>query len=114
MPFGHPLPKDFSYPEPQVDPADGGKLAVNPGDTIPAGCTLTPEDIAMVKRAIDHKASIYIYGEIRYRDVFGKPRLSPYCRAYDPDNRRQGPRLWRLPQPQFASTGRRSVDALDL
>jgi hypothetical protein len=86
MPFGQLLPKGFDYPETRNNnPADSGTLAVNPGDTIPGGCTLTPDEIAMVKRAKDHKATIYLYGDIKYRDVFGKHRLSPYCRIYNPD-----------------------------
>jgi hypothetical protein len=86
MPFGQPLPKGFDYPETgDLNSPDGSKMAVNPGDAIPGGRVLTSEQIAMVKRAKNHQATIYFYGDIKYRDVFGKQRLSPYCREYDPD-----------------------------
>jgi hypothetical protein len=87
--FGEPLPKDFDYPDVN-DPYPDSSMALNPNDTAPAGQTLTPENITMVKRARNHQATIYFYGEINYRDVFGKPRVSPFCRIYDPDIGDQG------------------------
>ena len=84
MPFGKPLPLDFDYPN-TIDDGVDCRGVVNPGDLMPAGQLLTPERIAMVKRARNHEATIYFYGEISYRDVFGKNRSTPYCRVYDPD-----------------------------
>jgi hypothetical protein len=82
MPFGANLPRDFTYPNVEANEPDDKGL-VNPGDSIPASTNLSSETIGMINRARNHRATVYFYGQIDFRDAFKKTRASPFCRIYE-------------------------------
>lgn len=87
MPFGAELPKDFDYPDnPPIESAyPMSKSTLNPTESAIAGNQFGAETVAIIIRAREHQASMYIYGHIDYKDVFDKPRTTPFCFRYAPD-----------------------------
>lgn len=75
-----PLPKSFTFSGPSTGPAatsmipPGGIAHYHTGTSRP----LTTEELAAVERG---DLRLYIYGQIRYTDVFGHAHWTNFCHA---------------------------------
>jgi hypothetical protein len=85
IPFNAELPKDFNFPKPVGVSETNSDDIINPGQKIPIFGFLQIADIDKVTKAHNRESSLYLYGEIQFRDAFGWNRIVPYCFQYRPD-----------------------------
>jgi len=85
--FGPLNVEEFVHSKNMLQPADAtraGALFQNVDVTIPAQ-TSTPLTSEQVEAIKTRQLWVYLFGDIHYKDVFGKPHTTQYCGIYVPD-----------------------------
>jgi Na+-transporting methylmalonyl-CoA/oxaloacetate decarboxylase gamma subunit len=87
------LPKNFTYPMIKgtdhfagVSPSAEYSIGMfNSHETAPSPSPLQQSVVDLIGQARRHSITLFYYGDIRYTDIFQKPRITPFCFQYLPD-----------------------------
>ena len=87
MPFGHGLPRDFGFNDPQSPPPEGQEPVVcvkmlSPGKEADFLMNIPSERIGA---ALSKEEMLYIYGSVFYEDAFKRGRTTRFCYLWTPD-----------------------------
>jgi hypothetical protein len=90
VPFKTSLPKDFAYPQKTYEPPPhvartDSRLPLAPQRFASNQHTFNSEEISLIADSTNRRISLYLYGEIAYRDTFGERHRTPFCLRHDPD-----------------------------
>jgi hypothetical protein len=86
--WGQQIPKGFTYPIIPVNRGprqEGSTGTLGRGERAPGGLPIDVSIIPMIAKARKHIVSLFHYGNIYYKDVFGIDRNTPFCFEYVPD-----------------------------
>jgi hypothetical protein len=79
------LPEDFDYPDKVRDLGPGqlrrkrGVIVIAPGNAVTNTLALNESELQSIQSSLDHQINLYIYGWVRYKDIFGISRESQFC-----------------------------------